>query len=71
MSEVPLYYTARQDTLPQVNWLIPGSKLPERVLPEHPVDVLFCLARVVDLGEMFWQAVYRVTSLKTKKRPQP
>jgi len=34
LSEAPLY-TNSQDFLPQVNWLILGSRLPERVLPER------------------------------------
>ena len=33
-------YTARQDTIPSVKWLILGSKLPERVVPDHPIDSL-------------------------------
>ena len=56
MSEVPLY-TAGHDILSQVNWLILGSKLPGRVLPEHPIDLRLCLSWVIDLGEMFWLAV--------------
>jgi len=32
--------------------------LPERVPPWHPIDLRLWLARAVDLGEMFWLAVY-------------
>ena len=34
-----------------------GSKLPGRVLPEHPIDVRLWLTGAVDLGEIFWLAV--------------
>jgi hypothetical protein len=43
---------------PYVNWLILGSKLPRRVVPDHPVDLGLGLSGAIDLGEMFWLAVY-------------
>ena len=33
-------YTASNESLPQVDWLIRGSKLPGRLLPEHSVEAL-------------------------------
>ena len=49
--------TTSQDILPQVHWLILGSKSPGRLLSKHPIDVTLWLSGAVDLGEMFWLAV--------------
>ena len=56
--ELVSHFTASQDILPQVNWLILGSKLPGRVVPEHRIDLRLWLAAAVDSGEMFWLAVH-------------
>ena len=42
-------FTASQDILPSVNWLILGSKLPGRVLSENPIDLRLWLSGAVDL----------------------
>ena len=34
-----------------------GSKLPERVVPEHPADLRLWLPGAADVGDMFWLAV--------------
>ena len=50
--------TPSQDILPQVNWLILGSKLPGRVLPEcYAINSRLWLSGALDLGEIFWLAV--------------
>jgi len=55
------HLTARQDSLPLVNWIILDIKLPGRVLPEHPTDLRLWLSGAADSGEMFWRAVHCLT----------
>ena len=48
--------------------MILDSKLPGRVLPEHPIGVRLWLSGAIDLGEMLWLAVqvgrwFRVSGL--------
>ena len=46
-------FTASHDVLPLVDWLIGGSKLPGRVVPDYPIDLRLWLS---DSGEIFWLA---------------
>lgn len=58
VSRAEFYYKlADQDILPQVKWLIIGSKLSERVPPKNPIDLRFWLSWAVFLREMSWLAV--------------
>ena len=50
-------YTASLDVLLQVNWLVLGSKLPWRVVPDHPIDLRTQFSAGVDLSEKFWLRV--------------
>jgi len=46
---------ASQDVVPSVNSLILGSKLPGRVLPEHPIVLRLCQGRLPPVKYSGWQ----------------